>query len=615
MLGELPGHVKCPDPSIYWSTNYVVLDFETSSFLKGTPTEASNRIVMCSWRSPDGRTHSAFGSEYEQGELVAACEAADFVVAHNAGFELAWLSRCGLDLRRIVSFDTMVAEHVIGGNRFGLHQLGLDAVLSRYGLPAKLSTVGLMLKAGFHTEDIPETWLQLYCERDVEACHDLFLRQRDKLKSLGLESINYQRNLVTPCLADIGLNGMQLDEDEVFRLEKQYEDEYARLTQELQDFSEGANPASAKQMREFIYHKLKFAVPRDFRGEPITTPAGDYSVAANVLERLVARTPKQEKFLHLRGEWGRLNSDLTKYVRKFADCCREDSGLLYGSFNQANTRTHRLSSTGIKHRVQFQNFNRNFKPLFRARNVGWSIGEADGAQLEFRVAAHLGRDRVALHDIVTGTDIHAYTASVIGCSRQDAKAHTFKPLYGGMSGTEAEKRYYVAFKEKYQGVASTQIAWTQEVLANKKLQTEWGMKYYWPDTKMSPSGYITNSTSIYNYPVQAFATAEIIPCALVCAWHRMKDMESFLVNTVHDSLIAEVHPDETELWHEVAKQCLIHDAYDLIQKLYSISLTVPLGAGVMLGPRWADKESKSSEVVYNAPEDLWTDAAKEQGMM
>ena len=32
------------------------------------------------------------------------------------------------------------------------------------------------------------------------------------------------------------------------------------------------------------------------------------------------------------------------------------------------------------------------------------------------------------------------TADVIGCSRQDAKAHTFKPLYGGMMGKKKRKR-------------------------------------------------------------------------------------------------------------------------------------------------------------------------------
>jgi DNA polymerase I-like protein with 3'-5' exonuclease and polymerase domains len=623
-LSELPSHVSRPDPALYWSDNYVVVDFETTTELKGSPLAEGNRIILACWETSDGVDSHTFGSEFEQGALVDACRRADFIVAHNAKFELGWLKRCGIDLRKVVPYCTMVAEHVLGGNRYSLHQLGLDACLKRYGFAPKEGTIGRMFKAGLPTEVMPESWLLKYCKRDVAATHELFLAQREKLRAKSLEAINYQRNLVTPALADIEFNGMQLDEKVVLDMEKEYEDAYAQLNDQFQRFCEGASPGSPVQMREFIYGKLGFRVPTDHIGRPLLTDSGDPSTRADVLDRLKPANARQREFMDLRGRWARLNSDLTKYIRKFAECCREDGGLLYGSFNQCSTRTHRLSSSGTKHKVQFQNFNRDFKPLFRARHADWIIGEADGAQLEFRVAAHLGRDSVALRDIVTGTDIHRYTASIInevdqadveGWMRQAAKPDTFKPLYGGYSGTPAQQRYYAAFKEKYAGVAGAQVGWTQEVLDRKFLTTEWGMRYYWPDTYMTQSGYIKNTTSIYNYPVQAFATAEIIPCAIVAAWHRMKDMKGFLVNTVHDSIIAELPPEEIDTWHEIARQCLIHDAYNMIRKLYSVRLTVPLGAGVMIGSHWANKEAKESETVYDAPREEWLEAAQQEEMI
>jgi hypothetical protein len=128
---------------------------------------------------------------------------------------------------------------------------------------------------------------------------------------------------------------------------------------------------------------------------------------------------------------------------------------------------------------------------------------------------------------------------------------------------------------------------------------------------MKRDGYITNTNSIYNYPVQAMATAEIIPLAMVCAWHRMKDLRSYLVNTVHDSIIAEVHPEEVELWHEIAQQCLIADAYTMMEKLYGVALTVPLGAGVTIGTHWGSK----NETVYTAPPELWRKAATKEKMI
>ena len=637
MLADLPKHVAEPDPSIYWRGSYVVLDFETTTHLKGSPLSSDNRVVLACWYRVEAsgnenqRVRGAVphadlscnrgplrvirGSEFDLGELARDIAASDFIVSHNAKFECGWLKRAGIDLRKVVVFDTLLADYVIGGNLYGLHELGLDACLRRYKLPAKESTVSRLIKSGVPVEDIPASWLSTYCQRDVEAAGELFLLQRQRLQDLGLEAVFYQRCLVTPCLADIEFNGMQLDNDEVLRKVQHEEEEYARLTRELERFCNGASPSSTPQMRDFIYADLGFDIPKDFRGEEIRTASGEPSVAAPVLERLVAKTARQREFLRLRSEWAGLHSDLTKYLRKFESCVTMDGGLLHGNFNQANTRTHRLSSSGVKHRVQFQNFNRSYKPLFRARCDGWVVGEADGAQLEFRTATHLGRDRVALADILQRVDIHSYTASIIGCSRQDAKPHTFKPLYGGMSGTDAERRYYEAFKSKYTGIAQTQERWTQSVLRDKYLVTESGLRYYWPDTRLSKSGYITNTTSIYNYPVQGFATADIIPIALVCAWHRIRGLRLFLVNTVHDSIVAEIPPEEIETWHEVAKQCLIVDVYDLLKRLYNVEFTVPLGAGVTVGTQWGNKEAKASEVVYEADPSLYESAAKAAGML
>lgn len=621
MIGSLPTFITDPRPDIYLGDNYLVLDFETTAEDKGSPTNPSNRLVLACWSCSSGHPnpgrHEIRGSEFDMAALVEDVMAADFIVAHNAKFECGWLSRCGVDLTKIIVYDTMIAEYVLGGNQFFLNQLSLDACLARWGLKPKMSIVSKMIKANVPTQDIPFKWLSDYCHEDVRGAEELFNFTRVKLDEMGLLSIMYQRCLLSPALADLELNGMQLDTEAVPKLAKEEEDEYRKVVAEFEEFCGGINPASAPQMRKFIFEDMGFSPPRDHRGKEFRTNGGDLSVESSVLDRLVARTESQRKFLDLRSRFAGLHSNVTKYLRKFQECCDNDDGRLFGVFNQTATRTHRLSSSGTRYRVQFQNFNRVFKPLFTARESGWLVGEADGAQLEFRVAAHLGRDRVALQDIVEGSDIHAYTASVIGVSRQDAKAYTFKPLYGGSSGDEAAQAYFAAFKAKYQGISDTQESWVREVLDTKALRTEWGLIYYWPDVRVEKSGYVKHTTSIYNYPVQAFATAEIIPIALVCAWHRIKSagLRMFLVNTVHDSIIAELPPEEVEIWHELSKQALIHDVYHIIYKLYRINIAVPLGAGVMVGTHWGGKDAKESEVVYNAPDELWREAAVEAGMI
>ena len=87
------------------------------------------------------------------------------------------------------------------------------------------------------------------------------------------------------------------------------------------------------------------------------------------------------------------------------------------------------------------------KRVFVSRWTGGRILEADFAQLEFRTAAYLSQDKTAMKEIEDGFDVHAYTASVITesgqkTSRQEAKAHTFAPLYGatGFGRTSAEAK-------------------------------------------------------------------------------------------------------------------------------------------------------------------------------
>ena len=87
---------------------------------------------------------------------------------------------------------------------------------------------------------------------------------------------------------------------------------------------------------------------------------------------------------------------------------------------------------------------------------GGQILEADFAQLEFRVAAFCHRMKVAMQEIATGFDVHAYTAKVITdagqpTTRQVAKGHTFAPLFGasGFGRSKAEAAYYKHFNQKY----------------------------------------------------------------------------------------------------------------------------------------------------------------------
>lgn len=602
----LPSFVYMPDPWIYVDGKPLFLDFETTNLDKGSARNKANRIVLACWQEGwDGEPREKWGGEFDQTELVEAIARCDFLVAHNAKFELAWLARCGVNLENVVVYDTMLAEYVIGGNRWKTAQLSLERCGERHGLGGKHGIVSRMIKAGIPTENIPRQWLLRYCHRDVALMLSLMKSQISLMTSgTRLLPVVYNRCLLTPVLADIEQNGMKLDGETLLPLTATEEAALLAAEIEVNKLAEGVNLNSPKQKAAFLYDKLKFEeleVKRGRQWVPLRTPSGGRRTDGDTIDALVPKTKEQREFKELYENVKVHEIPLTKYLRKFKACIDEAGGILYASFNQAQTATHRLSSSGAEYKVQFQNFPRAFKKYFRATQDGWLVGEVDGSQLEFRAAGHLGRDVAILADVVSGVDVHAFTASTITehgqeTDRQTAKTHTFKPLYGGQSGTEAEQAYYAEFKARYPGIAEAQRTWIDHVLTHKQLETEWGLVYYWPDTKMSTSGYISNTPSISNYPVQGFATAELIPMALVCMWHRIKrlpHLQMRIVNTVHDSIAAEFPPEETETFHELCKQTMIYDADHMAREVYGIELFVPLGCGVKVGERWGSgKETK-----------------------
>jgi len=605
----IPSFISSPDPSIYLSDNYVVLDFETTGEDYGTATNPDNGLVTTVFRYK-GRETLLNVNEYKHAPLLEAIEQADFIVAHNAKFELGWLKRCGLDLTQALVFDTQIAEYVLLGNR-AVGKLSLGVVAKKYGYGTKDPYIDILMKSGICPSDMPRSLLNHRCRKDVEQTENIFLKQRALLHEADQLKTLYTRCIFTPVLADIEFNGLHLDGERVVSTYSEYQRSLTECSNKLATLSGGINLRSTKQLADFLYSELGLSELTDKRGDPLRTPAGRPKTDSETITRLATSNKRQRDFISTYKEFNKLSSALSKNLEFFMGVVKEMGSTFLGQFNQTVTQTHRLSASGRRLQfdlfekpksVQFQNLPRAFKPMFSPRNPGWSVAEADGSQLEFRVAAHLGRDEVATQAIREGFDVHSFTAQVLTenkepTKRQEAKAHTFKPLYGGNSGTKAQRAYYAAFRERYGGIASTQQEWIHSVLANKKLTIPSGLTFRWPDTRLD-GNYITNTPSICNYPVQSYATADIIPIAVTKLWHEMKarELNSFLVNTVHDSAISELHPDEHEEFKDIAFDAFTNYVYYYLQEVYNDAFTVPLGAEIKIGGHWSEGEETSISV-------------------
>ena len=631
-----PSWLHQQSSSVYLGDNYLVLDFEcvAADGRYGSAIDARNQLLLACW-SFRGQRHSCWGGEFEQRELVEAIGRASFLVGHNIKYELGWLHRMGVDISRLLVFDTQVAEYVLLGNlasgdvKRGLRpkSISLDACCARRHWRRKDPVVDTWIKNGITVDQIPAAWLGRRCATDVESTEELFLQQRTTLASTGRLNVLFARCLLTNVLADIESKGMHLDAERVRAVHAEYLERYKALSAEIDTFSGGINWRSPNQASRFLYDSLGFRELVDRRGNPKRTKTGKRSASAKTLEKLVANTDRQRAFLKLRAEIGKVNAALTKNLNYFKAIVDDPStgNVFYAQLNQTRTATHRLSSTGIPcaaGSVQFQNLPRGFKRLFSARKPGWVIAEADSAQLEFRVAAYLGNDAQAKADISdVNWDAHVTSAAAMAGigydelyaaykrddkgaaeKRQAAKPETFKPLYGGQRGTKEQERWYAEFRRRYPGINATQEGWKHAVITSRRreLITPWGLRFYFPHASVSRSGYVNVTASIYNYPVQSFATADIIPIALVCLWHRVQDAgyadRIWFVNTVHDSVAVELDVELTSWFEREATEAFTMDVYKFLERHYNICFDVPLGVGLKIGAHLGEGKERAIDV-------------------
>lgn len=600
----LPTFLTNPDPDIFLSDNYLVLDFENT--IRGEMAgarNAANELLFTCMKSPLLHGHTEVeGGELEVSRYLDVFYDMDFIVCHNSKYEIQWLHRAGLDTSKVLFYCTQIGEFVLAGNR--KIPLDLNHTGTRYGCPPKENYVDMMMGLGECPSHYPQSLLADRCRQDVDTTHTVFKKQRVRLKEAGLLPVMFTRCIFTPVIADMEMNGMFLDEEAVYQVHKEKTHEYQAIMQELDSFTGGINMASPTQVAKFIYETLKFPIPRDrngkeLRGKPTKQfPDGLPKTNEDAINLLKPKTAKHKRFLDLKQRESKLRKTITSYTTKFVRACEEAGCMVYGNLNQTVVGTHRLSSSS----PNLQNFDRKLKRLIVPRRPGWSIRQNDYDQLEFRVAGFLAQDQTLLANVLDPNfDAHAESASVIfgdefndaeGESRKElrtaAKSHTFKPLYGGQSGTPAERAYYEKFLDTYQGVAAWHEKLLDEALETKKMRTITGLIFYFPRVHFTDSGYVEDQTNVKNYPVQMFATADIAPIGVTFLWHRMKDMKlkSFLINEVHDSAIAEEHPDEHDIMEQLSHQAMEDDVITYLKQVYNIDYNFPLTVESVAKPYW-----------------------------
>lgn len=290
---------------------------------------------------------------------------------------------------------------------------------------------------------------------------------------------------------------------------------------------------------------------------------------------------------------------LTSFVKGIERNTRPSS-LLHTTFNQCRTATGRLSSSD----PNFQNQPRGGTfPVRRAvvsRFNNGKIMEADFSGLEFRVAGELSKDAQIFEDVTTGKDVHKQTASIINQKsvleitkdeRQKAKAYTFAPLYGGTGAGEPDhvRNYFNQYFDIYTGLSAWHTQLKNQVIQTNTVTLPSGRQLRWDNVERQSSGRVTYATQIVNYPVQSFATADIVPLACIRAFKELRKAKakSLCVLTVHDSIVLDVHPDEEDLCMKILVTAM-KEVDDELKRRYNYQMVMPLDIEIKSGPNWLE---------------------------
>ena len=283
------------------------------------------------------------------------------------------------------------------------------------------------------------------------------------------------------------------------------------------------------------------------------------------------------------------------------------------------------------------------KECFTSRFTGGVIMEADYSQLEVIGLAFLSQDKLLCEDIRDGIDLHCmsaaglyglrYTEVLAGYlaedpdmtkKRKNAKGFSFQLQYGSGAAAMADQlglplkmaqKFIKVYYERYKGVKEYQEYVKAEVLASRKpssLRTTKGIpagmgqftsitgrRYVFqefdaPDFLVEKGTKTSFSpTQMKNYPVQGFATGDVVPLMMGEVYERLKlsallGTKALLINTVHDSIMLDVHPDVVFSTAVTVKEVL-EDAPHYINKTWGLEFDLPLRVDITTGPTWAEQ--------------------------
>lgn len=395
---------------------------------------------------------------------------------------------------------------------------------------------------------------------------------------------------LVPVLAEMELNGVRIDTQELQRVNDEMSARLAQIEREIYELAdETFNIASPKQVADILYVKLKIT------DKTKKTKTKQLSTAEEVLQQLRGRHPIVGKIL----EWRGLKKLIGTYVEALPKLVNPRTGHIHTTFNQCVTATGRLSSSdpNLQNIPVRTDDGREIRRCF-IPEPGQEFFSCDYSQVELRIMASLSEDEHMINAFVKGQDIHAATAAKIyhkqieevsKDERRKAKSANFGIIYGisafGLAqGLDIDRReakelidgYFEGFPKVMAYIENAK----KQAQENGFAKTIMGRRRYLPDIN-SHNGTVRAfaERNAVNAPIQGSA-ADIMKLAMVQVHRRMKaeGLQAKMILQVHDELNFTCPPEEHERLETIVKEEMQRAA----------ELTVPLVADAGWGKNWLE---------------------------
>ena len=441
--------------------------------------------------------------------------------------------------------------------------------------------------------------LSTLAEYNIFDCVATFQLYNTFKQLMRKESLSIYRALIeaSEYYSDMVVRGMKIDVEYWYQLKRQLEEQKERLEQELAITMPGVSITSPLQLKKWLTKRFPLEFIESTNIKTIEMLSLKYPEAVELQK--IKEHRKNAKYLktYVLGLWER----------------KDYNNVIHCEYKLHGTETGRLSSAN----PNMQNIPRSplIKSLFVSRE-GYQLLQLDFSQLELRVLAHISGDETLIQCYKDGRDLHSeMQRKIFGKDfdehdkdqRMAAKIVNFGIPYGrGPSSIAEQLKVSMSVAKKYLADWHAGAPRVSEYIKKCHEMAMAEPQDVWYTVFGRSRHYFITDENIHhtrnqavNFPITSTANDLTIHSLIeIGKWLKESEKDCYFVNTVHDSIILEVRPEDVQQVSEKCQQIMSE-----LPHRYLVNTQVPFKADVEVGtcwgqlkePEWLQEEEDQDE--------------------